>query len=90
MCKHLLKEQFLAAKAEAEIVNNTPDNADMQKVTGLSLEDFGTTEGALSAYQFGMDCLFQAGDAFAVRCTLFSNLNLVNYDQAKTSILSRS
>ena len=79
MCKHQLKQQFLAAKAEAEIVNNIPDNQDMQRVTGLSLEDFGTIEGARSAYQFGMDCLFQAGDAFAVRCTLFSNLNLKEY-----------
>lgn len=80
MCKYTIKQQFLAAKAEAEIVNNIPDNQDMQRVTGLSLEDFGTTEGALSAYQFGMDCLFQAGDAFARNCTLFSNLNLVNHE----------
>ena len=79
MCKHQLKQQFLAKKAEAETVNNLPDNQDMQRVTGLSLEDFGTTEGALSAYQFGMDCLFQAGDKFAIRCTLFTNLNLKEY-----------
>mgnify|MGYP003442962529 CR=1 FL=1 len=89
MCKSLIAE-ILKKKEEADRVNSLPDNQDMQRVTGLSLEDFGTIEGALSAYQFGMDCLFQAGDAFAVRCTLFSNLNLVNYDQAKTSILSRS
>lgn len=80
MCKHQLREQFLAAKAEAEIVNNLPDNQDMQRVTGLSLEDFGTTEGALSAYQMSMNVLFQKGDQFAIRCTLFSNLNLVNYE----------
>ena len=79
MCKHQLKQQFLAKKAEAETVNNLPDNQDMQRVTGLSLEDFGTTEGALSAYQFGMDCLFQAGDKFAIRCTLFTNLNLTQH-----------
>ena len=89
MCKSLIAD-ILKRKEEAHRVNNLPDDQDMQRVTGLSLEDFGTTEGALSAYQFGMDCLFQAGDAFAVRCTLFSNLNLVNYDQEETSILSRS
>ena len=82
MCKHLLKEQFLAAKAKAEIVNNTPDNQDMQRVTGLSLEDFGTTEGALSAYQMSMNVLFQKGDAFAIRCTLFANLNLTETIQS--------
>lgn len=76
MCKNLLKAQFLAAKAEAEIVNNLPDNQDMQRVTGLSLEDFGTTEGAVQAYQMSMNVLFQKGDQFAIRCTLFSNLNL--------------
>jgi len=76
MCKYSTKQQFLAKKAEAEIVNNTPDNQDMQRVTGLSLEDFGTIEGALSAYQMSMNVLFQKGDAFAIRCTLFSNLNL--------------
>ena len=76
MCKHLIKQQFLAAKAEAEIVNNLPDNQDMQRVTGLSLEDFGTIEGAMSAYQMSMNVLFQKGDPFAIRCTLVSNLNL--------------
>ena len=80
MCKHQLKQQFLAAKAEAEIVNNLPDNADMQRVTGLSLEDFGTIEGAKNAYEMSMNVLFQRGDKFAIRCTLFSNLNLVNYE----------
>ena len=79
MCKHQLKLQFLAAKAEAETVNNLPDNQDMQRVTGLSLEDFGTTEGALSAYQMSMNVLFQKGDQFAIRCTLFSNLNLPSF-----------
>jgi len=80
MCKNLIKQQFLAAKAEAEIVNNLPDNQDMQRVTGLSLDDFGTPEGALSAYQMSMNVLFQKGDQFAIRCTLFSNLNLINYE----------
>ena len=82
MCKHQLKQQFLAAKAEAEIVNNLPDNQDMQRVTGLSLEDFGTTEGALSAYQMSMNVLFQKGDSFAIRCTLFANLNLTEAIQS--------
>ena len=76
MCKHLIKQQFLAKKAEAEQVNNLPDDQDMQRVTGLSLEDFGTTEGAVQAYQMSMNVLFQKGDAFAIRCTLFANLNL--------------
>lgn len=79
MCKHLIKQQFLAAKAEAEIVNNLPDNADMQRVTGLSLEDFGTTEGARKAYEMSMNVLFQRGDQFARNCTLFANLNLPSY-----------
>jgi len=76
MCKHQLKQQFLTAKAEAEQVNNLPDNQDMQRVTGLSLEDFGTIEGARAAYEMSMNVLFQKGDQFAIRCTLFSNLNL--------------
>lgn len=76
MCKHQLREQFLAKKAEAEIVNNLPDNQDMQRVTGLSLEDFGTTEAAISAYEMGMEILFQKGNQFALRsCALFPNLN---------------
>jgi len=79
MCKHLLKQQFLAAKAEAEIVNNLPDNQDMQRVTGLSLEDFGTIEGARAAYEMSMNVLFQRGDQFAIRCTLFANLNLPSF-----------
>lgn len=82
MCKHQLREQFLAAKAEAEIVNNLPDDQDMQRVTGLSLKDFGTTEGALSAYQMSMNVLFQKGDAFAIRCTLFANLRLTEVIQS--------
>ena len=80
MCKHLIKQQFLAKKAEADKVNSLPDNQDMQRVTGLSLEDFGTIEGARKAYEMSMNVLFQRGDKFAIRCTLFSNLNLVNYE----------
>ena len=76
MCKHQLKEQFLAKKAEAEKVNNLPDNQDMQIVTGLSLEDFGTPEAAKDAYEMGMEILFQKGNSFALRsCALFPNLN---------------
>ena len=86
MCKHLIKQQFLAKKAEAEQVNNLPDDQDMQRVTGLSLEDFGTTEGALSAYQMSMNVLFQKGDAFAIRCTLFANLSNVKPLTAINSI----
>ena len=67
---------ILKRKEEADRVNNLPDDQDMQRVTGLSLEDFGTTEGARKAYEMSMNVLFQSGDAFAVRCTLFSNLNL--------------
>lgn len=75
MCKSLIAD-ILKRKEEADRVNNLPDDQDMQRVTGLSLEDFGTTEGAVAAYQFGMTALFQLGDPFAIRCTLFSNLNL--------------
>lgn len=80
MCKYDLKQQFLAKKAEAEKVNQLPDNDDMIRVTGLRIEDFGTVEGALSAYEMGMNFLFQKGDLFAKRCQLFQNLNLVNYE----------
>ena len=81
MCKNLIKEQFLAKKAEAEKVNSLPDNQDMQRVTGLSLEDFGTMEGAKAAYEMSMNVLFQQGNQFARNCTLFANLNLVNYER---------
>ena len=78
MCKSLIAE-ILKRKEEADRVNNLPDDQDMQRVTGLSLEDFGTPEGALSAYQMSMNVLFQKGDQFAIRCTLFSNLNLPSF-----------
>ena len=77
MCKHQLELQFLAAKAEAEIVNSLPDDQDLERVTGLTVEDFECNPTAIkSAYQFGMTALFQLGDPFAIRCTLFANLNL--------------
>lgn len=77
MCKHLLKQQFLAAKAEAELANSLPDSDDLQKVTGYTVEDFECNPTAIkSAYQFGMSALFQLGDPFAIRCSLFANLNL--------------
>ena len=76
MCKHQIREQFLAKKAEAELANSLPDSQDFEQVTGCKVEDFGTLEGIKSAYQFGMNCLFQAGNPFAVNCHLFSNLNL--------------
>lgn len=79
MCKHQLKAQFLAKKAEAEQANSIPDNDDMLRVTGLTLEDFGTIEGALSAYEMGMSFLFQKGDLFARNCQLFQNLNLTQH-----------
>ena len=75
MCKSLIAD-ILKRKEEADRVNNLPDNQDMQRVTGLSLEDFGTTEGARKAYEMSMNVLFQRGDQFARNCTLFSNLNL--------------
>lgn len=77
MCKHQLKQQFLAKKAEADFVNSLPDDQDLEKVTGLTVEDFDNNPTAIqNAYQLGMTCLFQLGDPFAIRCTLFSNLNL--------------
>lgn len=82
MCKHQLKAQFLAKKAEAELVNSLPDSSDLEKVTGLTVEDFEHNPAAIkSAYEFGMTFLFQAGDQFAVNCKLFSNLNLTEYIQ---------
>lgn len=82
MCKHQLKQQFLTAKAEAELANNTPDDKDLEKVTGLTYKDFGSTEGAVQAYNFAMGFLFQKRDPFAIRCTLFSNLNLTETIQS--------
>lgn len=79
MCKYSTKQQFLAKKAEAEKVNSLPDSSDFERVTGCKLEDFGTIEGIKAAYQFGMNCLFQSNDKFAIRCTLFSNLNLTQH-----------
>lgn len=85
MCKSLIAD-ILKRKEEADRVNNLPDDQDMQRVTGLSLEDFGTTEGALSAYQMSMNVLFQKGDPFAIRCTLFTNLSNVKPLTAINSI----
>ena len=80
MCKHQIREKFLAKKAEAELVNSLPDSSDLEKVTGLTVEDFECNPEAIkSAYQFGMSALFQLGDPFAIRCTLFSNLNLTEH-----------
>lgn len=79
MCKVQLREMFLAKKAEAEQVNKLPDHDDMLRVTGLKLEDFGTTEGAKQAYEMGMNFLFQKGDLFARNCHLFQNLNLTQH-----------
>ena len=80
MCKHQLREQFLAKKAEADLVNSLPDDQDLQKVTGLTVEDFECNPEAIkSAYQFGMSALFQLVDPFATRCALFSNLNLPSF-----------
>lgn len=80
MCKHQIREQFLAKKAEAELANSLPDSNDLEKVTGLTVEDFDNNPTAIkSAYEFGMNFLFQAGDKFAVQCHLFSNLNLTEH-----------
>ena len=82
MCKHQLKQQFLAKKAEAEKVNSLPDSSDLKKVTGLTVEDFDNNATAIkSAYEFGMNFLFQSNDQFARNCKLFSNLNLTEYIQ---------
>jgi len=89
MCKYTTKQEFQRKLQEAQIANSLPDDQDFKRVTGCKVEDFGTPEGIKSAYQFGMNCLFQAGDKFAIRCTLFSNLNLPNYDNQEASIVSR-
>lgn len=80
MCKYTTKQQFLAKKAEADKVNSLPDDQDLQKVTGLTVEDFECNlEAIKSAYQFGMSALFQLGDPFAVRCSLMQQLNLPSF-----------
>ena len=76
MCKHQTKQQFLLKLEAAQIANSLPDDQDLQKVTGLTVEDFDTTEGLQSAYEMGMEILFQKGNPFALRsCALFPNLN---------------
>lgn len=80
MCKHQLKAQFLAKKKEAELVNSLPDSSDLEKVTGLKVEDFDHNPTAIQqAYQLGMNFLFQKGNQFARNCKLFSNLNLTQH-----------
>lgn len=77
MCKYTTKQEFQRKLQEAQLVNSLPDDQDLQKVTGLTVEDFDNNPTAIkSAYEFGMNFLFQAGDKFAVNCHLFSNLNL--------------
>lgn len=77
MYKHQTKEEFQRKLQEAQIANSLPDNQDLERVTGLTVEDFeGNTTAIQNAYQLGMNFLFQKGDSFAIRCTLFSNLNL--------------
>ena len=77
MCKHQTKQQFLLKLEAAKIANSLPDDQDLERVTGFTVEDFDNNPTAIkSAYEFGMNFLFQAGDPFAIRCTLFSNLNL--------------
>ncbi len=83
MCKHQTKQQFLLKLEAAKIVNSLPDDQDFERVTGLTVEDFDNNPTAIqNAYQLGMTCLFQAGDPFAIRCTLFSNLNLTEQLQS--------
>jgi hypothetical protein len=80
MCKHQTKQQFLLKLEAAKIANSLPDDQDLQKVTGLTVEDFDNNPTAIqNAYQLGMTCLFQLGDPFAINCRLFSNLNLPSY-----------
>jgi hypothetical protein len=76
MCKHQTKQQFLLKLETAKIANSLPDDKDFERVTGCKVEDFDTTEGLQSAYEMGMEILFQKGNPFALRsCALFPNLN---------------
>lgn len=86
MCKSLIAD-ILKRKEEANRVNNLPDDQDLKRVTGLTYKDFGSVEGAAQAYNFAMGFLLQKGDQFAIRCTLFQNLNLVNCKSADTAKL---
>ena len=82
MCKHQLREQFLAKKAEADKVNSLPDSSDLERVTGLTVEDFidpvteqVDTQAMQSQYEYAMDLMYTKGNVFAFNCKLFSNLN---------------
>jgi hypothetical protein len=80
MCKHQTKRQFLLKLEAAQIANSLPDYQDFERVTGCKVEDFECNPEAIkSAYQLGMNCLFQAGDPFAIRCSLMQQLNLPSF-----------
>lgn len=80
MCKHQTKQQFLLKLEAAKIANSLPDSSDLERVTGCKVEDFDNNPTAIkSAYEFGMNFLFQAGDPFAIRCSLMQQLNLPQY-----------
>lgn len=84
MCKHQLKAQFLAAKAEAEKVNSLPDNSDLLEVTGLQYEDFTDElgnvdlEAVKSQYEFAFSF---CNNSLTITSRLFQNLNLTEYIQ---------
>ncbi len=79
MCKHQIREQFLAKKAEAELVNSLPDNSDLLEVTGLQYEDFTDQEGNVnyeavkSQYEFAFSF---CNNSLTVTSRLFQGLNL--------------
>lgn len=84
MCKHQLKAQFLAAKAEAELANSLPDNSDLLEVTGLQYEDFTDKEGNVNTnaikahYEFAFSF---CNNSLTVTSRLFQQLNLTEYVQ---------
>ncbi len=82
MCKHQLREQFLAKKAEADKANSLPSNSDLLEVTGLQYEDFTDESGnvdtdAIKAqYEFAFSF---CNNSLTVTSRLFQQLNLPSY-----------
>lgn len=82
MCKYTTKQQFLAAKAKAEIANSLPSNSDLLEVTGLQYEDFTNEEGVvdLEAVKTQYNFAFSfCNNSLTVTSRLFQQLNLTQH-----------
>ncbi len=83
MCKYTTKQEFHRKLQEAQIANSLPDSSDLERVTGLTVEDFidpvteqVDTQAMQSQYEYAMYLMYTKGNVFAFNCKLFSNLNL--------------